>query len=344
MYSVSNEFKNAMLSPAQEHRLTGTIGNISFDESNIVEGSFQIQNQCTNTDDVVLGSVFVGELNAEFTGININYGDWIGKTITPTFALKVGNNWESVPLGIFKVKEANHTAYGVQITAYDNMIKFDKKFKKSHFQNLSGLYNIISQICTDAGVTLGMTQQQIQSLPNGSRTGINIYGSKGAKSEFANDITTLRDLLFWVAQTMGCFATINRAGQLEFRRYTQTVVDEINEQHRLTGATFADYVTHYIGIYVENLDDNTEDYYGYDTTALTQELNETNAEIAADQQRILELEADLVEWKRKLDNHECTQEEYDEAVAVIDAELTPLKKDVKQLSKRVVWLQQAIAQ
>lgn len=345
MYQVSQAFKNKIKEPIQEHRLTGTIGNQSFSEDNIVEGSFTINNQSTDTSDVVLGSCYVGQLTAEFTGINIAYGNWINKTITPTFALNLGGNtWESVPLGIFKIKEAKHTDHGVQVTAYDNMIKFDKKFRKSHYMNLAGMWNIISQLCTDAGVTLGMTQAQIEALPNGDRTGINIYGSTGKKSEFANDITTLRDLLFWVAQTLGCFATINRSGQLEFRQYTQNVVDVIASTDRIEGATFADYITHYVGIYVENLDDNTEDYYGHDTTALQQELAETQAEITEDNGQITDLRADLIEWKRKLDNQECTQAEYYAAVAEINAQLTALQKEVKQLAKRVTWLQQAIAQ
>lgn len=345
MYQVSQAFKDKIKEPIQEHRLTGTIGNQSFSEDNIVEGSFTINNQSTDTSDVVLGSCYVGQLTAEFTGINISYGSWINKTITPTFSLNLGGNtWESVPLGIYKIKEAKHTDHGVQVTAYDNMIKFDKKFRKSHFMNLSGMWNIISQLCTDAGVTLGMTRAQIEALPNGDRTGINIYGSTGKKAEFANDITTLRDLLFWVAQTLGCFATINRAGQLEFRQYTQNVVDVIASTDRIEGATFADYITHYVGIYVENLDDNTEDYYGHDMTALQQELAETQAEITEDNGQISDLQADLIEWRRKLDNHECTQQEYDEAVAEINAQLTALQKEVKQLTKRVTWLQQAIAQ
>ena len=204
------------------------------------------------------------------------------------------------------------------------------------------MYNIISQLCTDSGVTLGMTQAQIEALPNGDRTGINIYGSKGKKAEFANDITTNRDLLFWIAQTLGCFATMNRAGQLEFRPYTQNVVDVISNNHRIEGATFADYVTHYIGIYVENLDDNTEDYYGYDTTALTAELNETSAEISADNEDITELQADLVTWQQKYENHECTEQEYLAAVAEINADIAAKRNDIKQLNKRLAWLENAL--
>ena len=77
MYSVSNAFKEQMKSPIQEHKITGTIGSVSFDEANIVEGSFSISNQSTDTNDVVLGSCYVGQLTAEFVGININYGKWI---------------------------------------------------------------------------------------------------------------------------------------------------------------------------------------------------------------------------------------------------------------------------
>lgn len=344
MYSVSNAFLEQMKSPIQEHKITGTIGSVSFDEANIVEGSFSISNQSTDTNDVVLGSCYVGQLTVEFVGINIAYGKWINKTITPSFGLKVGEYYEYVPLGVYKVKEAKHTDHGVQVTAYDNMIKFDKKFSKSHYMNLSGMTNIIDQLCLDAGVVCGMSHAQIEALPNGDRTGINIYGSTGKKAEFANDITTLRDLLFWVAQTLGCFATINRAGQLEFRQYTQDVVDNISNVHRIEGATFADYITHYVGIYVENLDDNTEDYYGYDTTALTQELQETMSEITEDQEDITDLELDRADWVQKLANHECTQQEYDAAIAEIDEQEKALTKEINQLSKRAGWLSNAIAQ
>lgn len=347
MYSVSNTYLEKMNDLRTEHRLTGTIGSDQFTAENIVEGSFIITRQSTDTSDVVLGSCYVGELQAEFTGIPIGWANWVGKVITPSFGLKIGpgvNDWENVPLGVFKVAKATHTSAGVKVTAYDNMTKFDKKFKKSHFMGVAGMYNIISRICTDCGVTLGMSSAQIQALPNGTRTGINIYGSSGLKKDFANDIDTYRDLLFWCAQTLGCFATIDRAGQLVFRQYTQTVVERITDENRISGATFEDYITHYIGIYVENLDSNTEDYYGYDSTAIQAEITETGTEIAADNVRIEELVADLEEWDRKLENHECTQEEYDAAVAEITAELHPLEIEVKQLNKRLAWLQKALEQ
>ena len=345
MYPVSSAFIEATKNPVTKHRLTGTIGSLSFDESNIIEGSFVISKQSTDTSDVVLGSCYIGELQAEFYDVNITWSDWIGKVITPSFGLEVAaNTWEDIPLGKFKIAKATHTANGVQVTAYDNMTKFDKKFKKSHFTNLSGLYDIISQLCTDSGVTLGMTQGEIEALPNGSESNIIVFGSRGKKKEFANDINTNRDLLFWCAQTMGCFATIDRSGNLVFKQYTQTVVDEVSDAHRIDGAAFEDYITHYIGIYLTNLDDNTEDYYGYNSAAISAEIQETEQQITADNTRIAELDAELVEWKYKLDHGQCTQEEYDEAVAAIDAELKPLQIEVKKLTKRLSWLQKAYEQ
>ena len=59
MYNVSNAYKLAAVEKAQEHRLTGTIGGYNFTEDNIIAGTFHLTNQCTDTADVVLGSVFV---------------------------------------------------------------------------------------------------------------------------------------------------------------------------------------------------------------------------------------------------------------------------------------------
>ena len=83
MYSVSNDFLAAVRQPVQEHRITGTIGIVSFGDANIVGGSFHIQNQCTDTSDVVLGSVYTGVLTAVFHGINISRYSWVGMMMLP---------------------------------------------------------------------------------------------------------------------------------------------------------------------------------------------------------------------------------------------------------------------
>ena len=274
MYLVSEDYLATEVKPIQHHKLTGTIGSISFDESNIVAGSFQISNQCASGNDVLPGAVFIGQLTATFTGINLTRGEWRNKTIIPTFSLRTSAEdaqyeyWEPVPLGIFKVKEAKHTAEGVQITAYDNMCKFDKTFKKRRFKYTDVLFHFVNDICQRCHVTFGMTSEELAALPNGSGN-YSIYGLN--EEEGSNDIQTYRDCLSYIAQVLGCFATIDRVGQLVFRRFgtTGATVDTIHDTRRIDGSSFEDYSTKYTGIFVNDMESGEEIYYGYDEDNLT---------------------------------------------------------------------------
>lgn len=342
MYSVSNAYRVAAALPIQEHRLTGTIGGYAFTENHIVAGTFHLTNQCTDTADVVLGSVFVGQLEATFTGINIGFNEWIGKIITPLFGLKVGENtWEDIPLGVYTIIEARHTAEGVSVVAYDNMYKFDKKFKKGRFQMTGGIDAFIAQACADCRVDFGMTDEEVEALPNGMEV-FELFGAGGKTKDFANDIETYRDLIFWIAQTLGCFATIDRLGRLVFRLFKNDVVDEISQLYRLSGAEFADYITNYTGIYVNNMIDDTESYYGYDVALLEAEIALVQSEILQTDGDIAQNQQDMIELERAHDAHEITDEEYATQKAQLEAERSSLNKTKKQLQKRLNWLLKAL--
>lgn len=330
MYPVSNSYLAAVYNDAAETNLTGTIGSATFTKDNIVLGSFHISNQCTDTSDVVLGSVFLGQLTCTFIDVEIAYTNWIGKDITPTLSVKVGENaWESVPLGVFRIMEAKHTAEGVMVTAYDNMRKFDRKIKKAHFKNVVGsLYTFVATMCTDCHVTLGMSQSDFEDLPNATEE-VTIFGYTNETKKYSNDIETYRDLLFYVAQTMGCFATIDRNGQLVFRNYKSNVAETISDRQRLSGAQFADYITNYTGIYVTNMKDDTEDYYGYDVDLI-------DAEIALVNQELQALDTAIDELEQAYQAHEITEEEYLRQKKII-------QRSVKQCDKRLNWLYKAKA-
>lgn len=336
MYNVSQAFLDAVKQPAQEHRIQGVIsgglGNTSFDESNIKSGTFHITNQSTDTNDVVLGSVYVGTLTATFYGLDshIDRYSWIGRRITPSFGLRIGTNeWENVPLGIFTVKEAVHTAEGIEVTAYDDMIKFDKKFKPENFQFQGGMWAFIDQVCEDCGVDNGMTDEYIESLPNGDKD-LMIAGAYGALKDFANDIETYRDLVFWMAQTMACFATINRDGALEFRQYksVDNYVDTITETHRLAGATFDDYVTNYTGVWYKNIKEGTDSYYGYDP-------EELEAALQRSQDHLVDLEGQLTQLEADYAAGRITETEY-------KAQKKELNRRIKNVKKRIKWEMDAL--
>lgn len=251
MYGVSNDYLTAMHSNVQRHKIKGTIGNVAFNDGNILEGSLTIVNQCSGNEEIGIGQVFVGELTATFVGLNIARGQWQDKEISITFSQNTtGTTWEDVPIGVFTIAEAQHSAAGVTVKAYDNMQKFDKACVM-RFESTTA-YDVLSYACTECGVTLGMTQVQVEALPNGNQ-----YLAQYAES----DIETWRDMISWIAQTLGCFATAGRSGELLIRQYTTTAVDTIDAYHRHDGCTFSDFSTRYTGMSIVNIVDQTTSYY-----------------------------------------------------------------------------------
>ena len=83
MYDVSDSFKIAMKKSAQKRSLRGTIAGIDFTQNNVLQGTFSITNQCSNSSDIQIGQTYVGELKATFRGVNIQRNSWKGKEIVP---------------------------------------------------------------------------------------------------------------------------------------------------------------------------------------------------------------------------------------------------------------------
>ena len=330
MYEVSSAFKEAIKRPYQRHKIRGTVGNVSFTDENIVQGSFSISNQCTDTSDIVLGSCFIGQLSATFTGLNIARTSWMNKVVTPYFQLWFDDqNYEEVPLGVFTIKEVNHTAEGVEVVAYDNMYKFDKKFKKSGFNMVDEPYTYLILLCQKAGIELGMNFMQVRDLPNGN-TSLYLCGVRKSTTKYANDIDTYRDVLFWIAQCLACFATMDRRGRLVLRPYKDTVDDTISDMYRLSGAKFADYITSYTGIYCESLYDGELTYYGYDLDTLRQMRTTALQELEGIVVDLEELEEDYREGR-------ISEQEY-------KAEKKRLTSEKKAKEKYISWLDKMIEQ
>lgn len=254
MYNVSNDYLSKINSGIIKSKITFTVSgsNIVYGDDNILNGSFSITNQSTDTKDVVLGSVYVGQLTATLRGVSVPRNSWRNVVITPSFNLEIANNtWESVPLGVFIVSEATHSKSGITIKAYDNMSKFDKAMSMN--QSVGYLYDFLVLASQACNVTLAQSEQELKALPNGGT--VFQFFSK-------SDVETWRDLISWVAQTCGGFATINRAGQLEIRTYGTNAVKEFEPQDRITGGEFSDYTTHYTGISYVDIEKQKTIYAG----------------------------------------------------------------------------------
>lgn len=253
MYQVSEEYLKQTKRKVQTFRLAGTVNKIAFTNHDILSGSFTITNQCSEQNDVKIGSVYIGELKCTFKP-DLQVPDWTNAQIIVSEGLLIdGTAWEDVPLGVYTVSEANDTEYGVDITAYDNMARFNRSCSVDI--TIGTPYELLTLACTTCEAELGMTQAEVDALPNGTES-LSLYTE--------NDIETWQDFVFWVAQATGTIATMDREGKLVLRSYTQNVVDTLTNHNRFTGSKFSKFETRYSGLSCVNMADDTTSYCGSD--------------------------------------------------------------------------------
>ena len=246
MYNVSQDYIDAMHGAVTRAYITFTVDSVSYTEQNILKGSFNISNQCTGTNDVNVGGVYIGVLNATLSNVNINRQSWRGKKIIPTFHFLVdeeNDTWEDVPLGEYSISQAEWKSTGVVVRAYDNMSLLDTPY----FISLSSgtLYDYLLLLEDATGIELAQTRAQFEALPNGDVT-FSFDNDAGAE--------TWRDIASSIAQIVGGFATCDREGKLLFVSFGQTSVDTIDIDARHTGGMFSDYTTKYTAFSVSFVD------------------------------------------------------------------------------------------
>lgn len=254
MFNVSAEYLAALAQPIQKYKLKVNIDGTEITDEDIVAGSFTLTNQCSDTDIVQIGSVYTAELKFTIAPDIIERNTWQGARVTASEGMMVSEDpelYEYVPLGVFTVAEANHTASGVNITAYDDMLKFDKAFNLS--STLGSPWDVLNMLLDDCEVETSLTRADVEALPNGAES-IALYGE--------NDCQTYRDVLFWLAQFLGSFATIDRSGKLTLRQYTDQETQEVSQAFRYEGAEFSDFVTEYSGVGFTDIESQEYIYVG----------------------------------------------------------------------------------
>ena len=250
MYAVSADYLTAHKKPVHQKKIKGTVGNVSITENNISAGSLMIHNQCSESPDIKLGAVYIGTMECTFlNNTNIDRYSWKGKVISLEEGLKVASSYQYVPKGIWTIAEAKWNREGVSITAYDNMRKLDKPFPYTQI-NASTPFDILETICTDCHVECGM--EDLNDFCNGDSI---IYMTD------PGDIETYQDALFWLAQALCAFATIDRTGKLVLRRFVSDPVDTVQSSQRYNESSFSDYETRYTGISVIDMAENKTKYY-----------------------------------------------------------------------------------
>lgn len=266
MYPVSDKFLEQIDGNSRNYYWTGTITTkakktYDFGNDDIVKGSGYITRSCCGSSEIELGSVYAAEMGISlFSTIDRYTLD--GAEVKLFFHLVFPDKTEeTIPMGIFEVTEANRNFKTIEIKAYDYMLRFDKKL---NLESSSGTpYNFLNVICNTCKVALAHTQAEIDKMTNGKET-LGIYSE--------NDIETYRDLLFYVAQVLGCVCQINREGKLELIPYGNTAIRTIEAKHRYD-SSYSDFVTRYTAISSTNKITEESEYYALEEDdALTMNL------------------------------------------------------------------------
>lgn len=258
MYTVSEAFLQAVQGNTRKYYWTGkiiTAGGVEypFDQGDIVKGSGYITAQCCGNSEIELGAVYAAEMGISLF-LDIDRYTLEDAEVELSYHLRLASGaYETVPMGIFEVSEANRTVHVLELKAYDRMLRFDRAF--NGFETIGTAYGMMALCSTACGVELAQTQAEIEALPNGSEL-LSIYPE--------NDIETYRDVLYFTAQVLGGFFCINRVGKLEFRQYGETPVLEILQKHRFS-SSFSDFVTRYTAVSSTNLRTQTSEYYALET-------------------------------------------------------------------------------
>lgn len=257
MYPVSDAFMQAIKSNTRKYYWTGTITTsdkktYEFGNEDIVKGSGYISRQCCGNSEIELGSVYAAELGISlFCDIDRYTLDEAEIKLWFHLLLDDGST-ESIPMGVFYVAEANRRIKTLELKAYDGMLNLDKSFNKG--LSSAAPYEFLSLLSKACHVELAQTKEEIEALPNGTEL-LGIYQD--------NDIESWRDFLYYLAQTLGCFALMDRYGKLSLTSYGSTPVMTIDIRHRFS-SSFSDFVTRYTAVSSTNKKTETAEYYAKD--------------------------------------------------------------------------------
>jgi len=254
LYPVSNAFLTAVKANNRKYywtgRITTTAGTVyNFDQEDMVKGSGYITSQCCGSTEIELGTVYAAEMGISLFS-EINRYTLEDAIVELFYHLQIaGGSYETIPMGIFEVSEANRKAKCLEIKAYDFMVRFEKAF--TSLESIGNAYDFMVLCSTACNVSLAQSRAEIEALPNGTEN-LSIYSD--------NDIETYRDVLFYVGQVLGGFFVINRAGELELRKYGNTPVLVVERTHRFT-SSFSDFITRYTAVSSTNLRTQIAEYY-----------------------------------------------------------------------------------
>ena len=294
MYNVSDEYKQTVaqldrefsvrvqiylrdktiLTLGEDDILPKDMENISSDR--YIKGDLKIESQMmsggASSNMIDIGAVPSKKLDmtvySPTTDLHVFSGAYLWIYVS---LLLPSGAWEPVPMGKFYINGASISREGnwVSFTAYDGMLKLQYELTTAMRAELKG------KTALEAAQILCGNQLPFVLPKNPEGEAITLPNSDLELDFDSEQIETARDGIMWIAQLMGCFARVNRLGQLEFvqikswwKMYTETTgtilaVRNIQGDQRFK-TKFADDRIHIVGVSMRGADNKlVTQRYGY---------------------------------------------------------------------------------
>ena len=124
--------------------------------------------------------------------------------------------WQYVPMGIFDMSAVSVSGFAYTFEAYDRMIAFDADatdwVQSLDFTNSKTVSGLVGELMTEMGFTYSIPASAVNTSLAISKNPITDYS------------VSYRQILAWLAETMGCNVRMSRTGSVEFYTYSASPV------------------------------------------------------------------------------------------------------------------------
>jgi len=197
MYQTSENYQSKVYQASTRHLLDIYINDTKISSKYILDCN--LTNTLFSNDEICLGGVTSQAVELKL------YKTAIPDTIQSIY-IQTGIGEEIIPIGYFNVEEiSKEDDYTVTLKLLDNMIKFEQNYDGSHLNYPCTLMEVLQDICSKAGVDLGVTS---------------FLNMDNVVSVYDNTLSS-RTYISYIAEQAGGFASIGRDGKLYIKTIGQ---------------------------------------------------------------------------------------------------------------------------
>lgn len=267
MYPVSEKYIRQIMSSSVTASWYGRIHTETEKEYILQERNIDLSNsrfihEAVSSNSLQIGTAYARQLDLKLylqydpdtsvytlNGTEVDRYEFFNAEIKLWFRLYFSKNkmeYEDVPIGTFIVADAERSTDTLTLSSYDYMYKFDKPFEA---QSVGKPYDWINYACEVCGIELGLTEEEIEALPNGK---LDIFPFEPARY-----VKTWQNMISYIAQLLCSNAFIAHDDKLYFKMYGMEVTRSISSKWRYS-SKLADYETHYSEMTEEDADTKSE--------------------------------------------------------------------------------------